>query len=381
MSKVYKIFAGVSFFILIAGGLYFTFDNEIVTSRTGSNTANKISKEFSLPAFKDDVAKCESADCVYDLFTKVTKEHGARLALDVLSGDVLDGSLAPCHQVAHVIGKSAIESVSDVEKNLAIESYLCTFGFQHGVIEGAGERLSEKEYLQYIPKFCNTFDVDNLIFACLHGLGHALVVRFDGDLSKAADGCLLYEAGPGRFFCFDGAVMQWSDNVSREDISGFIEEYNGKVERKCDEFLKDNSLYSSCVRNIWLLYQNPDLIKEINDPVKWWQNKLDFCGTLKNQLIYCVEGINSTVSNQILTGEYKGSDFANFCDKIATKYIGMDGREHCEFHLVRWPMTAQVDTNKFLPVCEDILGVRGNCQRYVNMLFEEMRESKDPRAI
>jgi hypothetical protein len=108
---------------------------------------------------------------------------------------------------------------------------------------------------------------------------------------------------------------------------------------------------------------------------------LDFCGTLKNQLIYCVEGINSTVSNQILTGEYKGSDFANFCDKIATKYIGMDGREHCEFHLVRWPMTAQVDTNKFLSVCEDILGVRGNCQRYVNMLFEEMRESKDPRAI
>ena len=337
------------------------------------------SKVFSLEGFKSSVQSCADANCIYDLFKTLTNDFGAEKALEILGGDVLKGTPAPCHQVAHIIGKSSISGVEDVEANLKIESYLCTFGFQHGVIEGASKALSDSDYLKYIPKFCDTFDNEMLYHGCLHGLGHALTVRWKGDLEKVQEGCILYPKGPARFFCFDGAIMEWANIEKNKEILSYLKEDNGAVEISCDRFLKDGSLYAACIRSIWSIYQNPSIGFRVDDQYAFWSNKLDFCASLGNFINYCVEGVNTTVSNQIFIGNFKSVSFAKFCDKVKDKYE--NGKEHCEFHLARWPMIAEVDTTEFLPICQSIFGRESRCERYVELLFEEMREGKDPRAI
>jgi len=373
------IFIALFALLFTSSAFFLSKYSSIVKQEISNKDGALASKVFSLEEFKGSVKSCADADCIYDLFETLTKDLGAEKALEILGGDVLKGTPAPCHQVAHVIGKSSISGVEDVGFNLKIESYLCTFGFQHGVIEGAGSSLSDSDYLKYIPKFCETFETESLYYACLHGLGHALTVRWKGDLEKVQEGCLLYPKGPARFFCFDGAIMEWANIEDREEILGYLKFDNGAVEISCDRFLKDGSLYAACIRNIWSIYQNPFIGFKINDQYAFWSKKLDFCASVGNFTNYCVEGVNATVSNQILIGNIKPGSFAKFCDKIKDKYE--NGKEHCEFQLARWPMIAQVDTTEFLPICQSIFGRESSCERYVEMLFKEMREGKDPRAI
>ena len=367
------------FSLLIVGVILFlSIFSSFPKQDLSNKTSNQSTRVFSLESFNSSVKSCDNPNCIYDLFETLTKDLGAEKALEVLSGDVLKGTAASCHQVAHVIGKSSISRVEDLEANLKIESYLCTFGFQHGVIEGAGRSLSDSDYLKYIPKFCESFPNGTSADACLHGLGHALTARMDGDLDRVQEGCLLYPKGPNRFYCFDGAIMEWANIEDREEIVGYLKEDNGAVEISCDRFLKDGSLYAACIRNIWSIYQNPSIGFEINDPYIFWSKKLAFCASVGGFINYCVEGVTATVSNQIFIGSIKPATFARFCDSIKDKY--KDGQQHCEFALARWPMISQVDTSEFLPICQSIFGKESRCESYVEMLFSEMRNGKDPRA-
>lgn len=162
-----------------------------------------------------DVLACYSKE-----FQSITIENGPEYAFKVLNVlQEVDETAKICHLMAHGIGWGVYQlNPDDWQKNLASINPTCVYGALHGILEqyisNSGEGKLTKEDL---PKFCEI----RLHPACIHAVGHIILVETKDNLTEAIELCDAYPLKKRyRHYCLTGAFMEHmiADNLVQHGL-------------------------------------------------------------------------------------------------------------------------------------------------------------------
>ncbi|MBI2120625.1 MAG: hypothetical protein HYT94_03315 [Parcubacteria group bacterium] len=117
--------------------------------------------------------------CYVTYYRSLTAFLGAPVALLDLKRRVVNDKYAneECHQIAHAIGRSAVENNLVVATAFAAGDPLCADGYFHGVMEGIIQKRGTKEIsVEFLNGLCEPFRQNQSSGAdhynCAHGIGH-----------------------------------------------------------------------------------------------------------------------------------------------------------------------------------------------------------------
>ena len=152
-------------------------------------------------------------DCYEPRLLAELDEAGVRAALDMLS-DIAAADREverDAHVYTHAIGIESYDPDRPVGEVFAECTELFQSGCYHGVIQAhfvARGAVNETT----VREMCDSFKQPGadrfLLFQCLHGMGHGLVMIYDHHLPRALEDCDLLEDGWDRESCYGGAFME-----------------------------------------------------------------------------------------------------------------------------------------------------------------------------
>lgn len=157
-------------------------------------------------------------NCWYQAFANLTYAEGVPAAFVRLEAEI--GALPEvnkvCHIITHGIGAGGyLRSGGDLAQTVAGGSDICG-GFYHGVMIQALKNISDTDpeiAAREMVETCldkSTFPLDSERTSCMHGAGHALMVRNDNDLPAMLEVCDEVESrelGMG-YYCALGVTME-----------------------------------------------------------------------------------------------------------------------------------------------------------------------------
>lgn len=129
-----------------------------------------------------------------------------------------------CHQLAHIVGRTAYEKYGSLEESYRRGNNFCWSGFYHGAIEQAATDLGQAKIRQAAPTICQDFankqkySFDH--FNCVHGLGHGLMAVNNYQLPDALENCDALEDNWEQSSCYGGVFMESVMVAARGDGSG-----------------------------------------------------------------------------------------------------------------------------------------------------------------
>jgi len=187
-------------------------------------SATSKSSKVSL-AFKPDketIAGCEQSRkplCFRQAFGNLAYEEGPQRALALLATDDthIAGVHADCHQISHWIGHAGLAYYkNDAGQALSHGAMTCNSGYYHGVLQLALAGLPRSEVVKKSRKLCTAPAVNAtefLLYQCVHGLGHGLMIYSGDDLPWSLGTCHKLQTGFDRVSCTGGVFMQNLDTT------------------------------------------------------------------------------------------------------------------------------------------------------------------------
>jgi hypothetical protein len=173
-----------------------------------------------VPSFKPDkttIAECEQHDasgCFRQAFGNIAYARGPQAALALLDRDsrTISGVRGDCHQIAHNIGHAGLAHYHDnAAVALAHGSMTCNSGYYHGVIERAFAGVPRARVTHIARGLCTGRAVTKkefLLYQCVHGLGHGLMIYSGLDLPYSLKVCHQLQSQFDRVSCTGGVFMQ-----------------------------------------------------------------------------------------------------------------------------------------------------------------------------
>lgn len=117
-----------------------------------------------------------------------------------------------CHQIAHVIGRTASQKYSDVSEAYDHGDNFCWSGYYHGVMEGVANSFGVDGLLARINQICDGTEAKGKYsfyhYNCVHGLGHGLMVVYENELFTSLDMCTRLDGDWEQESCYGGAYME-----------------------------------------------------------------------------------------------------------------------------------------------------------------------------
>jgi hypothetical protein len=162
------------------------------------------------PVQAESWTRVADGDPAIDALFLTTRDRGIRAGLDSLGALAARDPAADArgHELAHALGRFAAASRGDV--SILGE---CTPVFQsgcyHGALEGLflrGATVDRNSVRGICAPAPDRPGYERL--ECWHGLGHGLMVRFDGDHRQALPLCDALQTPRGRRECQDGVFME-----------------------------------------------------------------------------------------------------------------------------------------------------------------------------
>jgi hypothetical protein len=163
------------------------------------------------------VSGCEqsgSPDCFRQAFANIAYRDGPKKALDLLARDDLSisGVHADCHQIAHAVGHGGLAHYrGNAAEALAQGAMTCNSGYYHGVIERAFAGVPRDRVVRIARGLCTEPSVTKeefLLYQCVHGLGHGLMIYSGLDLPWSLKTCHRLQTDFDRVSCTGGVFMQ-----------------------------------------------------------------------------------------------------------------------------------------------------------------------------
>jgi hypothetical protein len=163
------------------------------------------------------IPECEGAraldtGCLSDRYEALTRTRGAETALaelDLLSGQ--SGFVgAACHQLTHVVGRTAGELNGLTAFTSGSE--MCASGYYHGVVEAVMQRIDAEEGPDQVATVCDCFRAQDPFsfphYNCVHGMGHGFMGIFQSDVFRSLEGCDGLVDPWEQQHCFSGVFME-----------------------------------------------------------------------------------------------------------------------------------------------------------------------------
>jgi mono/diheme cytochrome c family protein len=209
-------------------------------------------KSGKVQVFKPDsttIADCEkkpgSFDCYRQAFGNLAYQHGPQAALAVLATDsrTIAGVTADCHQIAHAIGHAGLAYYhNNPAEALAHGGMTCNSGYYHGVIELSIAGLPRSKVVQIARGLCTSPSVTKetfLLYQCVHGLGHGLMIYSGDDLFYSLHVCDQLTTSFDQVACTGGVYMQ---NLATGMVSSRFLKQNDPI-YPCDAVSKRHKYY------------------------------------------------------------------------------------------------------------------------------------------
>lgn len=117
-----------------------------------------------------------------------------------------------CHQIAHIIGRAAVERYGDLSEAYARGDNFCFAGYYHGAMETFVAKRGADRILKEANTICADFrerkEHSFYHYNCVHGLGHGFMEAFDNELFEALEACDALEEEWERGNCYSGVFME-----------------------------------------------------------------------------------------------------------------------------------------------------------------------------
>ena len=151
--------------------------------------------------------------CLRQAFGNVAYRRGPQVALQQLDelqrrDTVVAGF---CHQITHEIGHAALARYhGDAAKALGHGAMTCWSGYYHGVIERAFAGIPRNQVQATARTMCASLSTAPtfVLYQCVHGLGHGLMIYSGGDLKYSLRVCDALPDGWNQTSCTGGVFMQ-----------------------------------------------------------------------------------------------------------------------------------------------------------------------------
>jgi cytochrome c553 len=176
-------------------------------------------------AFKPDnetISGCEHSGkplCFRQAFGNLAYQEGPQKALALLATDDthIAGVHADCHQISHWVGHAGLAYYkNDAGQALSHGAMTCNSGYYHGVLQLALAGLPRSAVVKKSRKLCTAPAVNKtefLLYQCVHGLGHGLMIYSGDDLPWSLATCHKLQTGFDRVSCTGGVFMQNLDTT------------------------------------------------------------------------------------------------------------------------------------------------------------------------
>jgi hypothetical protein len=194
----------------LSGGQIKDVANYVVDS-TKNNSA-------ALTAFKpngEKLSDCHSDyACYKQAFGNLAYYDGpatalARLATYMQTNQQVNSG---CHQIAHTIGHAGyVRYHGNAAQALANGSMTCWSGYYHGVVERAFSGVPRSKVASLARTMCSGSEITKtyfLLYQCVHGLGHGLMIYSLNDLPYSLHVCDQLATAWDQTSCTGGVFMQ-----------------------------------------------------------------------------------------------------------------------------------------------------------------------------
>jgi hypothetical protein len=168
--------------------------------------------------FKPDrtkLADCHDQVCYEQAFGNVAYYRGPKEALALFAQQMAANKAveAGCHRIAHKIGSATlVRDHGDIPKAFAAGSSICWSGFYHGILERAFYGIStEAGLIKAARRVCASPGLQHdqwLLYQCVHGLGHGLMISTGYDLPFALHVCDRLQTSWDQTSCTGGVYME-----------------------------------------------------------------------------------------------------------------------------------------------------------------------------
>jgi len=168
------------------------------------------------------IANCEKSGkpfCYRQAFGNLTYHEGPEKALAQLATDDvrIAGVHADCHQISHWVGRAGLVYYKhDAGQALSHGAMTCNSGYYHGVLQVALAGLPRDVVVRKAKTLCSAPAVNTeefLLYQCVHGLGHGLMIYSGNDLPWSLGTCHKLLTEFDRVSCTGGVFMQNLDTT------------------------------------------------------------------------------------------------------------------------------------------------------------------------
>jgi cytochrome c553 len=180
--------------------------------------SNSSGKAVAAPFRPDSkrLADCRdgSFDCLEQAFGNLTYNEGPKIALARLqSMTATDQAVAgDCHRIAHRMGSAALSRFHDkVAPAFVAGSPVCASGYYHGIIERAFLGQPTNRLAVVAGQLCTDSQITAqrfLLYQCIHGLGHGLMIYTGYDLPLSLRTCDGLKGDFDQVSCSGGVFME-----------------------------------------------------------------------------------------------------------------------------------------------------------------------------
>ena len=177
-------------------------------------------QKTALPASSSDPADiCAPADkatfdCYKTELTNIVKNKGPKPAFKLLkaSYDSVPLVKSQCHQLAHVVGRTAYTKYGDLSDTFAQGDHFCWAGYFHGSMEELALKKGFDYILNNASGICSKIAAKERYsfyhYNCVHGMGHGFMMVQNDDLFKSLASCDSMTDDWERQSCYGGSFMQ-----------------------------------------------------------------------------------------------------------------------------------------------------------------------------
>ena len=188
---------------------------QIAAVATFVSTSAKTSNA-TIQAFQPDskrVSDCRDVACYLQAYGNVAYRDEPQQALAELDRDSRTNPIvqADCHQIAHWIGHAGLARFhGNAAEALGAGGMTCGSGYYHGVIEEAFAGVPRSRVAAIARRLCSGAiqSKEFVLYQCIHGLGHGLMIYSRNDLPYALHVCDQLATAWDRTSCTGGVFMQ-----------------------------------------------------------------------------------------------------------------------------------------------------------------------------
>jgi|GEM_PF-1032609 len=153
-------------------------------------------------------------ECLEQAFGNLTYNEGPEVALERLETmTTSDAAVAGnCHRISHRMGSAALTRFKDkVAPAFIAGTPICASGYYHGIIERAFLGQPTDKLGVVARQLCTDSQIAEqrfLLYQCIHGLGHGLMIYTGYDLPGSLKTCDSLATGFDKISCSGGVYME-----------------------------------------------------------------------------------------------------------------------------------------------------------------------------